>query len=193
MGCRVKYEEIWPQNKSEFERYMLGLIKGDGQVEDKRITITDGEKNFLEKIAKLVMKYLKLNPKIRKRKNVKAYTLRIYNKDYVKTVRANMTKEEIDVNFIRGFFDAEGTMYTYKQYLIIEMCSSNRKILEKISNALKQLKISSYIKRHKYFHKYRRKTYSKYILVIKRKESVTRFLRTIGLRHTKHLAKINPN
>ena len=65
--CTVKYQ-VWPRNAKEFESYLLGLILGDGQVEEKRITITDSSRDFLIQIAKQIEQHLKLNPKIRKRK-----------------------------------------------------------------------------------------------------------------------------
>ena len=190
--CTVKYQ-VWPRNAKEFESYLLGLILGDGQVEEKRITITDSSRDFLIQIAKQIEQHLKLNPKIRKRKNVNAYTLRIYSKNYVNKVGKLVKNLTININFIRGFFDAEGTLYYYRKTPILEISTVNKELLLKISQELFKHEIVSHVKTHNYFHKYRRKTYTDYVLVIKRKDSVSKFLQTIGLRHPKHLRKIPNN
>jgi len=66
------------RNERKFNEYMMGLIRGDGQIETKRITITDSDAIFLKQIAELIRNYWKLKPKIHKRTDANAYYMRIY-------------------------------------------------------------------------------------------------------------------
>ncbi len=180
---------IWPRTRKHVKEYLVGLIIGDGQIEQKRITITDSSDEFLKNVAKIVRKYLGVNVTLHKRGDVNAYYMRIYGKDFVENMKRLIPalKGRPTINFIRGFFDAEGTIYREGKYIVIEINQHDGPIIANLSIALRDRCIYSYIRYQEYLDKRRGKIYTRYILRIKRKTSAYRFLTKVGLRHPKHL------
>ncbi len=196
MDKAMRYRKIWPKNSRKFDEYMAGLILGDGQIEAKRITITDQYKIFLAELADEIKKHWNVTPSIHSRRRANAYYLRIYNKklaakmqQLVENLRNNPT-----TNFIRGFFDAEGTItsekYYNKTYIVIEIVSADPLIIANLQSSLYDRCIYGYNKQRTYYDKRRAKTYTSYRLIIKRQSSVERFLLRIGVRHIKHIVKL---
>ena len=190
---------IWPSNIERFNEYMAGLVYGDGQLERERITITDSSEEFFDQLSKYINKFWELQPKIHMRKGYNAYYMRIYNTIKVKEIKQLIDKlvNRPTVNFIRGFFDAEGTIFYYqpwrRKYIVIELSSSNPVVIANIQTALYDRCIYAYTWAKDYFDKrpQKRKTYRIYILRIKRQSSVKRFLEKVGLRHPKHISKLS--
>ncbi len=170
----------WPKNLEEAKHYLAGLIVGDGTIERYRIDIYDKNEKFLEMVEKAIIhKFFKnyvSRTKIEYRKHVNNYRLRIYSKYFVEIIKPLCTNIAINYDFIRGFFDAEGSIW-YTPNIIAEITNKNRKILEEIQALLKKHKINSKI------HKDR----STYKLRI---TSMRRFIEVIGIRHPRHILKI---
>ena len=194
MGTTM-YRVIWPKNKKTFIEYLAGLVYGDGQIEKYRITITDQYKEFLDEVAKRIKDLMEVEPKLHRRKGYDVWYMRIYGKDVVETIRNKISElyGNPTTNFIRGFFDAEGTIYIDNGYIIIEFDQKDPAILANIANSLYDRCIYTRIRRREYFDKRpnKNKLYVKYELRIKRKTSVYRFLNKIGLRHIKHITIIS--
>ena len=191
MICDVKV--IWPITIKYAMEYIAGLVVGDGQIESKRVTITDASIGFLREVDAKVVKKLGLKAYIHKRSDANAYYMRIYGKEFVGILGNSIIKlkKNPTTNFIRGFFDAEGTITIEQQkYIVIEMSQHGALLVKKISGSLKNKQIYSYMKHQEYMDKRRGKKYTRYILRIKRQSSVARFLKIIGIRHPKHIVKI---
>ena len=75
----VEYKVLWPRNRQKFLEYLVGLVLGDGQIESKRITITDKYQEFLSEVKKRVEQYLSLTQTLRKRGDANAWYMRIYS------------------------------------------------------------------------------------------------------------------
>ncbi len=191
MRIDVKARELWPQTRKHATEYLAGLIAGDGQIEKKRVTITDSHREFLEAVLeKVLRRQLGLNATIHKRSDANAYYMRIYGKNWVSRIGTVLTmlKSQPTTNFIRGFFDAEGTISIEQgKYVVIEINQHEAPLIANISLALRDRCIYPYIRYQEYFDRRRGKTYTRYVLRIKRKSSVYRFLTRIGLRHPKHM------
>ena len=116
MGSTMKYKIIWPQGKNRLLQYLAGLVAGDGQLEPKRITITDASREFLETVGYYISKYLEVEPHIHKRSDANAYYLRVYSVYLIRVLEKVLQQlyERPTINYIRGFFDAEGGIYTEK-------------------------------------------------------------------------------
>ena len=95
------------------------------------------------------------------------------------------------INFIRGFFDAEGCTYIEGKSMVIEMNQYDKDLIMNLAMTLKRNNIYPYIRYQEYLDKRRSKIYSRYVLRIKRKSSVYKFLTKIGLHHPKHIKKIS--
>ncbi len=191
MKCRV----IWPKTRKHLKEYLAGLIAGDGQIEKKRITITDSSKEFLNDVARRTINVLGIGPKIHQRTNVNAYYMRIYGVKTVEGFRQLITelKSRPTLNFIRGFFDAEGTINVEQgKYIVIEISQHEGTIIANLAIALRDRCIYSYIRYREYYdpRPKKRKTYTRYVLRIKRMSSVYRFLSRVGVRHPKHVSKL---
>ncbi len=193
LEMELEYRVLWPKNKQKFLEYLAGLVLGDGQIESKRITITDEYYEFLSEVKRKAEQYLSLKPSLKKRSNVNAWYMRLYSTNLVKTLKPLISKlyERPTLNFIRGFFDAEGTIYNDSGYWVIEITQKDPIIIANLSNSLRDRCMYGYIKRREYYDKRRGKSYVKYVFVLKRKSSVYRFLTRVGLRHIKHLSVVH--
>ncbi len=192
----MEYKVVWPSTQKHYREYLAGLIAGDGQFEQKRITITDSSREFLERNAEKMLRFLGLKPRIHARNNTRAYYLRIYGTDIVREFRKLVVelKSKPTINFIRGFFDAEGTILVEQgKYVVIEISQRDAPLLANLAVALRDRCIYPYIKYQAYYdHRpSRMKTYTRYVLRIKRKSSVYRFLNKVGLRHPKHISEMS--
>ena len=192
------YNVIWPRTEREFNEYMMGLIYGDGQIETKRLTITDSNVVFLKQVAELIHNYWKLKPKIHKRTDANAYYMRIYSVVKVKEIKDNIHAfvDKPTIDFIRGFFDAEGFVYIEqpwrKKYVVIGLSSTNSTVMANIQAILYDHFIYAYTQAKRYYDRRPRKekTYKIYMLRIKRQSSVKKFLEEVGLRHPRHIVKL---
>lgn len=130
----IKREEKY-KNKIEFLTpsyelgYFLGAIKGDGHVrydENKslyQVNIGVKDKDFIEFLKKQTQEIYPYHIRIWERedshskKNGVFYGLTIHSKDFCKLIKdynlEEMKDEEIIKGFLRGFFDAEGSMVIY--------------------------------------------------------------------------------
>jgi len=170
----------WPRNVEEAKHYLTGLIVGDGSIEKYRIDIHDKNEKFLKmvKIA-VLMKYFKdyiTKITIEYRRQTNNFRLRIYGKQFVETIKPLCSNITINRDFVRGFFDAEGSIW-YNPNVIAEITNKNREILEEIQTILKSHGINCKIHKD-------RTTYKLRIT------SMRRFIEVIGLRHPRHILKI---
>ena len=170
----------WPKNMEEAKYYLAGLIVGDGSIEKYRIDIYDKNEKFLQMVEKAVVKKYFNNyitrTRIEYRKHVNNYRLRIYGKQFVEIIRNLCENITVNHDFVRGFFDAEGSIW-YNPNIIAEITNKNKEILEEIQELLRQHKINSKIHKD-------RTTYKLRIT------SMRKFIETIGLRHPRHILKI---
>ena len=129
---------VWPRTTKYVMEYLAGLVTGDGQVETKRITITDSEKEFLEKVAELISRHMGLKAILHKRSDFNAYYMRIYSKELASRIGKiiNELKSRPTLNFIRGFFDAEGSVYKEGKYIVIEIKQHEGPLIANISICL---------------------------------------------------------
>ncbi len=194
----MDYRVVWPRSRDKFVEYLAGLVAGDGQLERKRITITDANREFLEEVSHYIQKYLGITSYIHKRSNVNAYYLRLYSTSFVRTLQQveRQLYEKPTINYIRGFFDAEGGVYVesygQKKYIVIEITSGDPIVLANIQSALYDRCIYAYTRRVEYVDRRpgRGRRYMIYRLRVKRRSSVARFLVKVGLRHPKHMKSI---
>ena len=118
--------------------------------------------------------------------------MRIYSVNLVRTLKPLINKlyGRPTLNFIRGFYDAEGTIYNDSGYWVIEISQRDPIIIANLSKGLQDQCIYGFIKRREYHDKRRDRKYAKYVLVLKRKSTVYRFLTLVGLRHIKHISVV---
>ena len=175
MILRIK----WPGDREEALEYMVGLITGDGVIEKYRVEVYDKSEAFLRLVKTVVLeKYLHdtiSSIRIDYRKRVNGYRLRVYGREFVNKIK-DYYEPPLSINFIRGFFDAEGSIW-YNPNLIAEITNKNLKLLEKIKQVLQQHGINSKIHQDRSTYKVRMTT-------------MRRFMEIIGLRHPRHIAKI---
>ena len=139
--------------------YLAGLVFGDGTLyydpwsRMYYIYIYDKSKDFLEKVAEYVRKYINTRIRIRKLKNKNSYELRLSGvKLYtmiVNSIEKNISSPSIW--FIRGLLDAEGSLYydKYHRKSILEISNINIELLKKIKNILKEYGFKLYLIRNK--------------------------------------------
>ncbi len=170
----------WPRNIEEAKHYLAGLIVGDGTIEKYRVEIYDKNEKFLKMVEKAVIKKYFENyvsrTRIEYRRNVNNFRLRIYGKQFVETIKPLCINAIVNNDFIRGFFDAEGSIW-YNPNIIAEITNKNKEILEKIQTVLNKYKINAKIHKD-------RTTYKLRIT------SMRRFIEVVGLRHPRHILKI---
>jgi len=198
MDASIILDRGW-RSIREVEEYLAGLIIGDGHIDnpDKyghyRLRIFDNAKGFLEKLSSnIFLRHYKLKPSIYWEGS--CWCISIYGKEFIKYIEdlIDKNKNRCSLDFIRGFFDAEGSIYIgvrkkNKAYLNISLTSKNPEILARIKKTLEKHDIKSTIATNVYLDKRTRKIYSKYRLIIRRKIDVSRFINLIGIRNPKHL------
>ena len=170
----------WPRNRGETLRYLCGLVKGDGCFEDCRVEIYDSNKEFLNSVAAITMKYygnIVTSITIEYRSKYKVYRVRFYGRNFSALIRKNITKTR-SLNYIRGVFDAEGSIWRNPN-LVAEITNKDYKLLHAIRNILNKYRINSKIHPD-------RNTYKLRIT------SLRKFIEIFGLRHPKHIIKISP-
>ena len=137
---------------------MNGIILGDGRIDypDKyghyRLRVFDADKEFLE-----MLRYNILWQQYRLQANIfwdgSCWYISIYGKKNIKHFYEsiiNKNKLRYTLDFIRGFFDAEGSVYIGvakrgKKYLTISLTNKDRSVLEYIKDTLEKYGIYSSI------------------------------------------------
>ena len=139
--------------------YLAGLVFWDGTLyydpwsRMYYIYIYDKSKDFLEKVAEYVRKYINTRIRIRKLKNKNSYESRLSGiKLYtmiVNSIEKNISSPSIW--FIRGLLDAEGSLYydKYHRKSVLEISNINIELLKKIKNILKEYGFKLYLIRNK--------------------------------------------
>jgi hypothetical protein len=199
----------WKFTKLNYSRdlfYVLGALMGDGCIyhwrNEHQIWLI-GDKNFTEKYAQKLSKVIdkKVKNYINRSKNiwfVKISNIQLYS--LFNEVRNNLECltillvrgdfQENALNFIEGFFDAEGCVKIIKEpvrktpKICLDIANTNLEILEMIINFIsKTLDINSKISKQIDKRKNRKIMYH---LRIYKKESIKKFLNNI------HTTKLKP-
>ncbi len=132
----------------------LGYICGDGNLENERVVLSEGNKNLALYYNKEMSKYFKTNSSIKYRKDKNYYEVKVYGKPIVNLIKGEFSdlkikenskinskiltsKDEVLAGFIKGIFDAEG--YVDKDEVAIGM--NNRLLINQLQIALLRLGI----------------------------------------------------
>ena len=137
---------------------LIGYILGDGIVSRKRrgVIIHDKNRNYLEFYQKIIKNDLKSEAKIEKNPQTNSFRLNFYSEQFVSFLQGfgvvgkskdkrvpkslmNATKEEI-INFIAGFYDAEGNSFDAPRFF-----SSSKDLLKDIQMMLLRLGIDAHL------------------------------------------------
>lgn len=186
--------------------YLIGLMLGDGGLYGKSYTVfcRDMDEAFVRQCTEIVRQLLGFEPRIKKlspncfvlstnRKDIHKFFCDIgfpkgrkLTTSHIPSIALKTENDRIDV--VGGLFDAEGycgidrqrhygRIYSYP-YVGIDMISGP--IVAKVSSMLKELGIehSMRVKKARAWGKH-----PQYIIVIKGREQVEKFGRSIGFRH----------
>ncbi len=191
--------------------YVIGVIFGDGSVSFKRkgykyrIRLKVIDREFAEEF-KRCLEALGLKPSIRLERDrtrcdrwcVEANSKILY--EFLRQPKEKLFEvvRKHSVEFLRGFFDSEGTVGLCEKYrsLYIGAANYDIEVLKFARNLLKQLRIHSKIykmKRKGDLSKIRGKIYryksDLFILVIRRRADVKRFIETVGFSIQRKMTK----
>lgn len=145
---KYKFPLIKPNlNPSEDLAYCLGAILGDGQLTKYTAYLYTTDKDFAKAVL-ISLKRLKLRSRVWKRITGKkpVYIVWTCSKlfcDWCKSVSLTdfilKSLEAIKIAFIRGFFDAEGSVWRHKKYLKCRIYNTNLKLLNLTKSAVESL------------------------------------------------------
>ena len=161
-------------------RYLCGLVRGDGCIENCRVEIYDSNREFLNNIIAITKKHydsIVTSITIEYRSKYNVYRVRVYGRSFSTLIRKNIAKIH-SLNYIRGVFDAEGSIWKNPN-LVAEITNKDHKLLHTIRKILSKHGINSKIHPD-------RSTYKLRIT------SLRKFIEILGLRHPKHIIKISP-
>lgn len=154
-------EEGWTPKTSPSLFYLLGVLKGDGDVSIQhtkngthyKVEITSTDKCFVESFIVSLkaiglshsgwiftekMKNKNWNDAFKTRANCKIF-VDWYKKIPLKWILKNATEDELKFAFIRGMYESEGSLLNNNGYYAIEIINSNKKILSIIKIFLEEL------------------------------------------------------
>ena len=173
----------WPLSAEERLEYISGLVYGDGCLERFRVEIYDGSLEFLnaviEEVVKELTSYGVKSYWVEERKKYHCFRLRIYGKYFTEVVRDSIPelRERVTIPFTQGLFDAEGSIWRNPN-IVAEVTVGDSQVLQGIKAFLQAYGINSKMRKD-------RTTYKLRIT------SMSKFLHLVGLRHPKHISRIN--
>lgn len=172
--------------------YVIGAVLGDGTlyIHSRRheISLTVKDRDFAEEFAIRFGKLLgrKLNIETRKMKGVKYYVVRAGSKNLFYFLKQDLDKlmpivSEYPQEFLKGIFDAEGSVRLHGKDKEVKLRNKNIKLTEYIRKLLANLGIEA-----------RAYVYEGDIasLVIAKYDSIVEFDRKIGFRITRKQKKL---
>ncbi|MFT4311407.1 MAG: LAGLIDADG family homing endonuclease [Candidatus Woesearchaeota archaeon] len=195
--------------------YVLGLLKGDGDLRENNSTFSIRLSNKEENILKHFKKFLeknKLNYDESKQSTKRPKAIRFANKIYGEVIQnlgmpTSPKSEKIDIpetilhlnnklvsNYIAGLIDTDGGVYvrTTKGSDAIEFNTCSKNLVEKLQLVLLRYGVKSYLRERKPSIGKIKGKLTKYILTIY-SENIDKFFENIKLRHPqkrKNLEKI---
>jgi len=161
--------------------YVLGAWLGD-RTSPKKLGICVKDYNFIISFANSLRKVLGKSIRLKIHKYGQKYFIQRIDRNFVTWIKQNNLKNIIKFiyigdeapisNFLRGFFDAEGTVIEKEKYT--QVTQKNNEILKECKFLLKKLKIDSSLWKGK------NKKSSYYVLRIFNLKSLLRFYNIIG-------------
>jgi intein/homing endonuclease len=183
----------------------LGYFTGDGSTKLEkgryRIRLFDQNKNILGYYQKIAFDNFKRKCSIFKDKNKNAYTMYIHCKEAVELLKSlylikesnqrsipeqifSSTREQLSA-YLRGLFDAEGSVSLNNRTNAIRFTSSSYKLIKQVKMALLRLDInSSLIKTQKNDFGFW------YFIQIKQRDSIESFRNIVGFNHAEKKNKL---
>ena len=139
--------------------YLAGLVYGDGSLYHYKKNgeyftyVYDNDREFLEEVGELVKKALGVSYTVVKPSRKKNYyRLQFTSKkifDYVRWLIGERPKKPTK-NFVRGFLDAEGTLYVDKKgRIVLEIANRNKEIIDAVAKWLNRKGIRCTVTKHR--------------------------------------------
>lgn len=170
-------------DREEIMQYLAGL-KADGYFDLRNeaynyaFKIYDKDYEFLTIVAKLIKKYLKLEPRIYPRRNYRWYELAIYSRQVVPELYElwhNLLKEPT-TPFVRGLGDAEATIIKDNPNRI-KFTNRDLTIVNAFKKVLDELSIN-----YNYYIEKRRNGID-HVVRISGKTNISKYAQSIGFLH----------
>lgn len=205
---KMKEKKSIPLNNSIYNHnlelaYIIGVLNGDGCLSHRRIFLNSIDKDFIKNFNEKIENWSELKPKTYKYFDtkshnykqgfhyetminsikIKEFLMQFYiskNEEAIKNINKFLNKKELQIAFIEGFFDSEGTIN--KEISRIRITNINKNILELIKRYLKNIKIKSIIYKDK--RSYEKRIINKmiqpiFIINIQDKENIKKFCNII--------------
>jgi len=186
--------------------YLIGVILGDGYVFIQRqprknrispaycvrLRVKDFEfaSQFRETVGKVVGRYPKVNVIYQHASSVnpgaRMFTSTICDKDLFYTVKQPLERlkfyiEAFPTDFVRGFFDSDGSAWiNNRNEPVVSFCNTDKNLLKYVRELLVRLGIFPTPKTYKSVGNLGKSRKPCYFFHIHRKDSVRRFMRLIG-------------
>ena len=176
--------------------YLLGVYYGDGYASRVRrrrggsvylFGLEAKDKDFVEELNRSLLKLLGRKYPIKKRRENR-YVVRVPNKTLYEFLKSSKGHQPIIENspadFLRGFFDSEGTIHRCKVWLL-GVYNTNFEILEYVADLLaRHFSIDTHLKLSskggkRYPHSFESRK-NCYLLVTYKRENLVKFYREIG-------------
>lgn len=146
---KYTYDACFFKNQNATMAYIAGFIAADGSIAKKtnriKITLSKIDVEFLEKIKEL----LKFSGNVKTAINSSGFeiaTLEIYSKEYKQDLSklnivpnktfvfkiSNNLEKQYWIDFIRGYWDGDGTICTAGKSIRSSLCSANKEFLEQV-------------------------------------------------------------
>lgn len=203
----TKFEKHPFSNDAHEEAYLAGLSIGDFHTAwhglSVRATVSTTHPAMMELVTSLLGKYSRVvaAPKYLERWNQFEWEVYSYlHKSFDFLLRPLEISNETFLSFFAGFFDAEGTIYIFKQHkssttgLRIEVSSCNKELLLLISEKLRSLGYHVHLPDRPVRRRGENIGYGPYAddfwrLSVSRSDEALRILKSIPLRHREKVAK----
>lgn len=173
----------------------VGILLGDGHIAPTQVIVTlnQAERNYLGYISNLMQELFGVTPHYYKRKQKRAYDLYIGSVDLVRFFKKMglvsnkvrfqasipewiLTNREYMKNFIRGFFDTDGSIYKLKFGVQMNFCNRSFPLLNSARIMLLELG-------------YHPSKISSYKIYLTKKPELIRYMREVGFSNTKHFER----
>ena len=155
-GRKYTCEDNYFKTQSSNMAYILGLLASDGSVSKKEnliaIQLLATDKEILEKIKEETKSQRPLESYIRKNTGHEIVSFRVWSKTWkndlahygiipektFKLVPPYLLNDEYNIDYIRGYFDGDGSIYHIKQdnRVFVEIAGASKEIIEWIQDKL---------------------------------------------------------
>jgi len=154
MGLKLKKYNPSKRIKPKLEpsptlAYLLGALKGDGSAllfKNGRgfISLTVKDEVFARKVYE-TMKAIGLRPRLKKHEKKKMWEARAFSISFVEWYKSLSYQDICDIakkyplDFLRGFYEAEGTAYKVKNTIHIRIANKDLQLIKICEKLLRQL------------------------------------------------------